>query len=161
MVRLEVLPARGNVHDDSVPPPGVILLQSRADFCLSGLRGVQNISPVTAHHCFCPIAFLTVPACWLQVLWSHCALQDPGLAHPWVCQAWWSPLPHSAQGHQALAPEHCPTVASRSQSTTVLFQLKTSPAIPICLSSPFVHTLCPKASFKLSFSPTSLCSTSV
>lgn len=56
MVRLEVkyyLPgAMSTMTQCSSRYPGVILLQSRADVCLGGLRGglrrVQNISPVTA-----------------------------------------------------------------------------------------------------------------
>lgn len=46
-----------------------------------------------------------------------------------------------------------------TESTSVSFQL--SPATSVCPASPSMRTLCPKAALKVSFSPTSLCSTSV
>lgn len=184
MVRLEVkyyLPgAISTMTQCSSCYPGVILLHSRADICLGSLRGglrhVQNISPVTAlmqppFHSgqspslvdFAPLHFPPFLPTWLQVLVvSFCP------AGPWIGSPCAAGAPLGLPG-QALASSaswcsgtsrSCPTALSHSgfwvtEPTSVLFQPRTSPAIRICPASLFVRVLCPKASFKVSFSQTS------
>lgn len=157
----KVLPARGNVHDDTVFLPLLYCSEVELMFVWMGWgrsktspqwlpwcipsfphwTALVPFLPEPSHHWFCPIAFLTVPSCLAAgAVVSLCP------AGPWV-GSWCSGTSSS-----------CPTALSHSgfwvtEPTSVLLQLKTSPAIPfvqchpLCthsvqkhpLKSPFPH----------------------
>lgn len=166
---------------DSSYYPGVILLQSKANVRLGGLRNVQNISPVTALmqplfptlNSLCSIPVRAFPSLFFPHCISHCSFPPGcrccGLVLP--CRTLgqltgqlWPPVglpglvvsstPHGAQGNPAQW-----LLDHRAHQCLVPVQNISCP--PHFSSITLMYILCPKAYFKVSFSPASLCSSSV